>query len=411
MRSSPIDETLQNTPPVETSGVIDDQHIDASTGEEVTDAQRGDVDASAGEGVTVAEVDDDEFGQFISVSNISSDSRTAPKQPEAQEGNKLLEAQEGNGAQDDDTVVEDGDQQHVVLTASDAVQRDTSDIRAEADTSESTHVDHPAAVQQQVGRQQAPDQVSSNSESIVMPADSSLHPGWRNNIGNSVLSNQSPLRGVRDAGKASNQSPEVDRLSLRKGAVKAGSRTGRKMPKNQKSKEKARKSRSKTETVDDNQSEVSYQPDTDLSRSKASKKVNCKFFFRAVNHNYICVYYVVVIIVVARSPEQALFNSMIIKCVVQLELIQAIDNIVFYPNTARQEDQVILDYSQVSESSQFTLFPMIMCLFIPVHLSRSTMPKTMFHGNRHVQVHEYVAGVCTAGLLGGSSHVLKNFQL
>ncbi len=40
---------------------------------------------------------------------------------------------------------------------------------------------------------------------------------------------------------------------------------------------------------------------------------------------------------------------MIIKCVVQLELIQAIDNIVFYPNTARQEDQVILNYSQVSE--------------------------------------------------------------
>ena len=51
---------------------------------------------------------------------------------------------------------------------------------------------------------------------------------------------------------------------------------------------------------------------------------------------------------VAHSPEQILFNSMIIKCVVQLELIQAIDNIVFYPNVTRQEDQVILEYSQVS---------------------------------------------------------------
>ena len=33
-----------------------------------------------------------------------------------------------------------------------------------------------------------------------------------------------------------------------------------------------------------------------------------------------------------RSPEQALFHSMIIKCVVQLELIQAIDNMIFFPN-------------------------------------------------------------------------------
>lgn len=49
----------------------------------------------------------------------------------------------------------------------------------------------------------------------------------------------------------------------------------------------------------------------------------------------------------ARSPEQALFNSMIIKCVVQLELIQAIDNILFYPNTTKQEDNVIMDLSKV----------------------------------------------------------------
>ena len=31
--------------------------------------------------------------------------------------------------------------------------------------------------------------------------------------------------------------------------------------------------RHKRETIDDNQSEISYQPDTDLSKSKASKKV------------------------------------------------------------------------------------------------------------------------------------------
>ena len=48
-----------------------------------------------------------------------------------------------------------------------------------------------------------------------------------------------------------------------------------------------------------------------------------------------------------RSPEQNLFNSMIIKCVVQLELIQAIDNILFFPNTTRHEDTKIVEFSKV----------------------------------------------------------------
>jgi len=48
-----------------------------------------------------------------------------------------------------------------------------------------------------------------------------------------------------------------------------------------------------------------------------------------------------------QSPEQALFHTMIIKCVVQLELIQAIDNILFYPNTTRQEDLAIVEVSKV----------------------------------------------------------------
>jgi brefeldin A-inhibited guanine nucleotide-exchange protein len=70
-------------------------------------------------------------------------------------------------------------------------------------------------------------------------------------------------------------------------------------------------------------SEVSYAlPDTDLARSRATKKT------------------------LMRSPEQVLFQSLIIKCVVQLELIQAIDNIIFYPNTSRQDDQAILEYAQ-----------------------------------------------------------------
>ncbi|ELU08063.1 hypothetical protein CAPTEDRAFT_213398 [Capitella teleta] len=47
------------------------------------------------------------------------------------------------------------------------------------------------------------------------------------------------------------------------------------------------------------------------------------------------------------SAEQRLFTSLLIKCVVQLELIQTIDNIVFYPTTSRKEDQENLAAAQV----------------------------------------------------------------
>lgn len=48
------------------------------------------------------------------------------------------------------------------------------------------------------------------------------------------------------------------------------------------------------------------------------------------------------------SADQRLFNSLLIKCVVQLELIQTIDNIVFFPTTSRKEDQEYLAAAQVS---------------------------------------------------------------
>ncbi|CAH0546224.1 unnamed protein product [Brassicogethes aeneus] len=38
------------------------------------------------------------------------------------------------------------------------------------------------------------------------------------------------------------------------------------------------------------------------------------------------------------NPDSCLFNGLTIKCAVQLELIQTIDNIVFYPATSRKED-------------------------------------------------------------------------
>ena len=37
------------------------------------------------------------------------------------------------------------------------------------------------------------------------------------------------------------------------------------------------------------------------------------------------------------TPEE-LFASLLIRCVVQLELIQTIDNVVFFPATSRRED-------------------------------------------------------------------------
>ncbi|XP_067836412.1 brefeldin A-inhibited guanine nucleotide-exchange protein 1 isoform X3 [Heptranchias perlo] len=40
----------------------------------------------------------------------------------------------------------------------------------------------------------------------------------------------------------------------------------------------------------------------------------------------------------SRVPEQKLFAALLIKCVVQLELIQTIDNIVFFPATSKKED-------------------------------------------------------------------------
>jgi len=46
--------------------------------------------------------------------------------------------------------------------------------------------------------------------------------------------------------------------------------------------------------------------------------------------------------------DHELFNSLLIKCVVQLELIQTIDNIVFFPTTSRKEDAENQAAAQVS---------------------------------------------------------------
>jgi len=38
------------------------------------------------------------------------------------------------------------------------------------------------------------------------------------------------------------------------------------------------------------------------------------------------------------TSDHELFSSLLIKCVVQLELIQTIDNILFFPATSKKED-------------------------------------------------------------------------
>lgn len=42
------------------------------------------------------------------------------------------------------------------------------------------------------------------------------------------------------------------------------------------------------------------------------------------------------------KDTQRLFNCMLVQCIVQLELIHTIDNIVFFPSTTRKEDADLL---------------------------------------------------------------------
>lgn len=53
-------------------------------------------------------------------------------------------------------------------------------------------------------------------------------------------------------------------------------------------------------------------------------------------------------LVLETASDQQLFQGLLIRCVVQLELIQTIDNIVFFPATSRREDAENLAAAQVS---------------------------------------------------------------
>ena len=57
------------------------------------------------------------------------------------------------------------------------------------------------------------------------------------------------------------------------------------------------------------------------------------------------------ILSVAGVSDQKLFAGLLIKCVVQLELIQTIDNIVFFPATNKKEDAENMAAAQVGHSA------------------------------------------------------------
>jgi hypothetical protein len=54
--------------------------------------------------------------------------------------------------------------------------------------------------------------------------------------------------------------------------------------------------------------------------------------------------------------EHKAFQTLLIKCVVQLELIQTIDNIIFYPTTSKKEDANYIAAAQVKVNFFFKIF-------------------------------------------------------
>uniref|UniRef100_A0A8C7HFD9 ARF guanine nucleotide exchange factor 1 n=1 Tax=Oncorhynchus kisutch TaxID=8019 RepID=A0A8C7HFD9_ONCKI len=66
-------------------------------------------------------------------------------------------------------------------------------------------------------------------------------------------------------------------------------------------------------------------------------------------------HYLCVCVCSTEIQEQRLFSALLIKCVVQLELIQTIDNMVFFPATSRKEDAENLAAAQVTAHSLYVL--------------------------------------------------------
>lgn len=82
----------------------------------------------------------------------------------------------------------------------------------------------------------------------------------------------------------------------------------------------------------------------------SSSSLSCSTFphLTSVSHGFLSVFLIPLCSVsVAGVSDQKLFAGLLIKCVVQLELIQTIDNIVFYPATSKKEDADNMAAAQV----------------------------------------------------------------
>lgn len=53
--------------------------------------------------------------------------------------------------------------------------------------------------------------------------------------------------------------------------------------------------------------------------------------------------------VCVNQGQEKIFSTLSVKCIVQLELIQSVDNIVFFPATSKKEDAENLALAQVFE--------------------------------------------------------------
>lgn len=221
-------ESQQTTPPVQ----INVENADANT-------SLNSVEASAKQEVTVTDMEDEEFGSFVTVSHIQVESKTLSEQP-------------------------------VTITVATPENESTKKPDDSGNNGHSELLDGTNI--------QGTDSKPDGKE--VSSVDYSFTPELRNNVGKSVPLGQSPpVKGVWELRKGS------PGMAQKKSLVKTGStkeKTGKKVVKkdSKRGRDKTRKAQIRTEhmdrSIDDNQSELSYQPDTDLSRSKASKKVNSK---------------------------------------------------------------------------------------------------------------------------------------
>lgn len=243
-------------------GVTEAAQVQISIHSAEEDIQNGGMDASAGEGVTAVEVEDEELGKFVSVSNISSESKiTGDVVSLVSTASATTTVEAGTLTESNSTTPEPG----TTAEPDPSTQHPNHSTGEEYDGSTDIHQASSAALAL------SDSNVLRSSSPAAVEMEHSLHG---NNLADSYL-RPAQAKETRVTGNATNQSPEI---SLKKNASKT-ERTGRKVSRKeaQRNKEKAKKSKESADKfIDDNQSEMSYQPDTDLSRSKASKKVNGK---------------------------------------------------------------------------------------------------------------------------------------